>query len=155
MDKSENWVENLHHIYDVAVNRYQKGQRGSEHVIPQTDLNFLDSIGTTAQELYDFVEDWADDGEPPFSTVAAITEVRREYFLSVQQGTRSDDVVETSSLPSGREELGGYPWLPRIIAKAQAKFRGEMAPDIMYGCGADRPFLRKVGIDPAEFLRLV
>ena len=46
-------------------------------------------------------------------------------------------------------------WLPRIIAKAQAKLRGEMSSDIMFGCGGDRAFLRKVGIDPAQFLRVV
>jgi len=152
---SENWIENLQDIYDDAVIRYREGHRSPEQVIPQTGLPFLESIGTSAQELYDYVEDWVDDGEPAFSTVAAITEVRREYFLTVQQGKRSGHVVETSSLPSGREELGGYPWLPRIIAKAQAKFRGEMSPDIMFGCGADRPFLRRVGINPADFLRLV
>lgn len=155
MNTSASWIDELKELYDEAVNRYQDGQRGHEHVIPKTGLQFLDSIGTSAQELYDFVEDWVDDGEPSFSTVALITEVRREYFLIVQQGKRSEQILETSTLPSGREELGGYRWLPRIIAKARAKFRGEMSPDIMYGCGADRPFLRKVGMDPAEFLRLV
>lgn len=155
MNTSASWIEELKELYDEAVNRYQNGQRGHEHVIPKTSLQFLDSIGTSAQELYDFVEDWVDDGEPPFSIVASITEVRREYFLTVQQGKQLDPFVETSALPSGREELGGYRWLPRIIAKARAKLRGEMSPDIMYGCGADRPFLHQVGIDPAEFLRLV
>jgi hypothetical protein len=155
MNTSASWIDELKKLYDEAVNRYQNSQRGHEHVIPKTGHQFLDSIGTSAQELYDFVEDWVDDGEPPFSTVASITEVRREYFLTVQQGKRSEHNVDTSALPSGGEELGGYRWLPRIIAKARAKFRGEMSPDIMYGCGADRPFLRKVGMDPAEFLRLV
>jgi len=41
------------------------------------------------------------------------------------------------------------------MAKARAKLRGEMPPEIMYGCGADRPFLRKLGIHPAEFLQIV
>lgn len=154
INQSEDWIEHLQHTYNTAVDRYQKGDRNPENVIPQTNLDFLKSIGTSAQELYDFVEDWVDDGEPAFSTVVAITAVRRDYFLNVQKQTPSERVVETSSLPSGREELGGYRWLPRIIVKAQAKLRGEMSPDIMFGCGADRPFLRKVGIDPAEFLRL-
>jgi len=155
IDQSEDWIEQLQRTYNAAVDRYRKGDRNPENIVSQTSLDFLKSIGTSAQELYDFVEDWVDDGEPAFSTVVAITAVRRDYFWNVQKQTPSERVVETSSLPSGREEFGGYRWLPRIIAKAQAKLRGEMAPDIMFGCGADRPFLRKVGIDPAEFLRLV
>lgn len=154
-DMSEPWMETLQQVYELAVDRYQDGHRGTDNVIPQTHLRFLESIGTSAQELYDFVEDWVDAGEPHFSTVAAITAVRREYFLTVQNQKPSDHVVETPSLPAGHEELGGYRWLPRIIAKGQAKLRGEMSPDIMFGCGADRPFLRKVGIDPADFLNLV
>lgn len=155
INQSEDWVERLQDTYNTAVDHYRKGSRKTENVIPQTSLDFLQSIGTSAQELYDFVEDWVDDGEPSFSTVVAITAVRRDYFLNVQKQTPSERVVETSSLPSGHEEFGGYRWLPRIIAKAQAKLRGEMSSDIMFGCGADRPFLGKAGIDPAEFLRLV
>jgi hypothetical protein len=30
-----------------------------------------------------------------------------------------------------------------------------MPPDLMYGCGGDRPFLRDMNVELAEFLRLV
>ena len=115
----------------------------------------LDAIGTSAGELYDFVEDGVEDGEPDFDTVAAITEVRRAYFLTVQQGKASDNKVRSETLPSGYAALGGYRWLPRIIAKARAKLRGELSADIMFDCGADRPFLRNVNMEPAEFLNVV
>ena len=49
----------------------------------------------------------------------------------------------------------GIRWLPRIIQKARAKLRGEMPPELMYGCGGDRPFLEGVHFGLAEFLRLV
>lgn len=58
-----------------------------------------------------------------------------------------------NTLPQGSDKLGEYRWLPRIIAKA--KLRGEMPSDLMYGCGADRPFLRSIGMEPDAFLRLV
>ena len=45
--------------------------------------------------------------------------------------------------------------MPRIIAKARAKLKGELPPDFMYSCGTDRPFLRKVGIAPEDFLKTV
>lgn len=154
-DDSQDWLSQLRAMYDRAVDRFEQGHRGPKKVIGSEALAFLDSIGTSAQELYDFVEDWVEDGEPNFDTVAAITDVRRTYFLTVQEGKRSDTMIPSSTLPSGYAELGGYRWLPRIIAKAHAKLRGELAPDIMFGCGADRPFLRSVNMEPAEFLKTV
>lgn len=154
-ETSQDWRPQLHTIYDRSVERFEQGHRGLEQVIGPEALTFLDSIGTSAQELYDFVEDWVEDGEPDFDAVAAMTDVRRTYFLTVQEGKPSDTVVPSASLPSGYARLGGYRWLPRIIAKARAKLRGELAPDIMFGCGADRPFLRSVNMEPAEFLKTV
>ncbi len=154
-EDSQDWRTQLRAIYDSAVDRFEQGYRDPEKVVGPEALAFLDSIGTSAQELYDFVEDWVEDGEPDFNTVAAVTGVRRTYFLTVQGGKPSETMVPSASLPSGYAELGGYRWLPRIIAKAQAKLRGELAPDIMFGCGADRPFLRSVNMEPAEFLNTV
>lgn len=152
---SQDWTSQFREIYDQAVQRFEEGQRGPEQVVGREALEFLDSIGTSAQELYDFVEDWVEDGEPDFETVEAMTGLRRTYFLTVQEGKLSNTVIPSATLPSGYAELGGYRWLPRIIAKARAKLRGELAPDIMFGCGADRPFLRNVNMEPAEFLKTV
>ena len=154
-ESSQDWLSQLREIYDQAVHRFEQGHRDPETVIGREALAFLDSIGTSSQELYDFVEDWVEDGEPTFDAVAAMTDVRRTYFLTVQEGKPSDKVIPSTTLPSGYAELGGYRWLPRIIAKARAKLCGELAPDIMFGCGADRPFLRSVNMEPAEFLKTV
>jgi hypothetical protein len=51
--------------------------------------------------------------------------------------------------------VDGIAWLPRLIAKARLKLRGEMPPDLMYGCGGDRPFLRSVNLTLPQFLELV
>jgi hypothetical protein len=58
-------------------------------------------------------------------------------------------------LPSKDAEIDGIGWLPRIIPKAEAKLRGEMPPELMYGCGGDRKFFRTNQVDPAAFLRTV
>ncbi len=152
---SQDWTSQFREIYDQAVQRFEEGRRDPEQVVGREALEFLDSIGTSAQELYDFAEDWVEDGEPDFETVEAMTDLRRTYFLTVQEGKRSDTVIPSATLPSGYAEMGGYRWLPRIIVKARAKLRGELAPDIMFGCGADRPFLRSVNMEPAEFLKTV
>ena len=154
-ESSQDWIPQFREIYEQAVRRFEQGHRGPDQVVGREAPAFLDSIGTSVQELYDFVEDWVEDGEPDFEAVAAMTDVRRTYFLTMQEGKRSDTVIPSATLPSGYAEMGGYRWLPRIIAKARAKLRGELAPDIMFGCGADRPFLRSVNMEPAEFLKTV
>ena len=54
-----------------------------------------------------------------------------------------------------RGNSAGIAWLPRLIVKAQAKLRGEMPAELMYGCGGDRPFLHGINTHLADFLRLV
>lgn len=58
-------------------------------------------------------------------------------------------------LPAKSAAVDGIPWLPRLIVKARLKLRGEMNPDLMYGCGGDRPFLRERGMTLPQFLQLV
>jgi hypothetical protein len=58
-------------------------------------------------------------------------------------------------LPAKSAAVDGIAWLPRLLVKARLKLRGEMPDDLMYGCGGDRPFLRRMGTDLPEFLRWV
>ena len=46
-------------------------------------------------------------------------------------------------------------WLPRLIAKARLKLRGELPDDLMYGCGGDRSFLAEYPMTLQAFLQLV
>ena len=148
------WAVTFRHVYDRAVIRYRSGVRDPDAMFPEEDTAFLASIGCSPQELYDFVEDWCGGGVPPFETVVKITAIRRDYFLTEQQG-RPSSRAEYSSFPSMDAELGGYRWLPRIIAKARAKLRGALPPDLMYSCGGDRQFLSATGLKAPEFLEVV
>ena len=149
------WPEQFRHCYDKAVAAYRKGNRQANTYFTAAAAEFLTGIGCTAQELYDFAEDWCNGEEPTFATVLLITAVRRDFFLVVQRGAPSRRTISMSDLPAKDAAVAGFAWLPRIIAKARAKLRGEMPPDLMYGCGGDRAFLAKVNIHPADFLREV
>ena len=149
------WANRFEEISGQALEKYLAGHRGADGLVTQEQQAFLASLGTSPQEIYDYVEDWCEYGVPSFETALRMTEVRAEYFLQEQQGQLSTEVVTPDALPSRNAELGGFVWLPRIIAKAQAKLRGEMSPEIMYGCAGDRAFLTRVGIDPARFLQIV
>src|SRR5688572_9602951 len=119
------------------------------------EVAFLASIGCTAQELFDFVDDGQRYGEPDFDTTLAVAAIRRDYFLNIMKGKSTGRTISMDDLPAKTEEVDGIAWLPRLIEKARVKLRGEMSPDLMYGCGGDRPFLHGMNVELAEFLRLV
>jgi hypothetical protein len=149
------WPTRFREVYDAATERYRKGERAPGKLFSKSDLEFLASIGCTAQELFDLIDDLARYGEPSYETTLLTTAVRRDYFRLVQNGVRSNKQIDMNALPGKTDEVDGIAWLPRIIEKARVKLRGEMPPDLMYGCGGDRPFLRSVNVELAEFLRLV
>ncbi|HEY1173628.1 MAG TPA: DUF5069 domain-containing protein [Verrucomicrobiae bacterium] len=147
------WADRFKQVYDAGVLRYNNGTQDAKSLFSKEEVEFLASIGCTAQELFDFVEDFCRWNEPVYSDVLLVTAVRREYFLTVQKGKHSNHVIDSDKLPAKSAAIGRITWLPRIIEKAKAKLRGEMPPELMYGCGGDRPFLRSVNISLADFLR--
>jgi hypothetical protein len=151
-----NWEARFRAVYDRAVDAYHEdGGRTANECISREDQEFLASIGCTPQELYDFAEDWCWAREPSFEEVLAVTAIRRDYFLDVQDGKAPATKGRNSDFPPGTATMAGVPWLPRILAKARAKLRGELPPQLMYGCGGDRPFLQSMGVGLAEFLAAV
>lgn len=155
MANSYTWPDGFRRIYDRAVESYRKGQTTPSKLFTADELGFLSTIGCSAQELFDFIEDFCHSGEPSYESVLLVTAIRRDYFLKVQQGQPSKSTINMDRLPSKQAAVAGIPWLPRIIEKARAKLRGEMPPELMYGCGGDRPFLKSVNLELADFLRLV
>ena len=152
---SSAWKQTFSELFLAAVEKYRKGHEKAAGLVDAQGQSFLKSIGYTEQEFFDFVEDYARGGEPTLETAVKIAAVRRDYFLQEQKGTSSSQVIAMDKLPSKDAEVEGIGWLPRLIPKAEAKLRGEMPPDLMYGCGGDRKFFKTHQIDPAEFLRKV
>lgn len=150
------WYHELKQLFALSLERYRAGERDPASYFNGVQEIYLVSIGMTPGELYDFAEDHAKyGGDPDFDTVLLIAAVRRDYLLTAQHGKASDHVVPIDDLPPKDAKLGCIPWLPRLIKKAEAKLRGEMPPDLMYGCGGDRRFCQEYGIHPADFLRRV
>ena len=152
---SDSWKDEFRALFDRAVEKCSQGTRAPWGLFTQEEQEFLTSIGATAQEIFDFVEDWVEDGAPDLETIVRLAGIRRAYFLQEQQGQFSGETIHTANLPSPSTPLAGLPWFPRIIEKANAKLRGELPADLMYSCGGDRRFLSKVQINPADFLQEV
>jgi hypothetical protein len=150
-----NWAGNFRDLFEDGMDAYRAGKQDAASMFSDEQVMALRDIGSTAQEIFDFVEDTYLAGEPGVETSLLITAVRREYFFSVQHSRPTGRTIDMDALPGKEEKLGAIEWLPRIIEKAKAKLRGEMPPELMYCCGGDRAFLREHGIHPADFLREV
>ncbi|MBT8035992.1 MAG: DUF5069 domain-containing protein [Verrucomicrobiae bacterium] len=150
------WNDSFLQLFRSCVEQYRSGNLDFNSYYQPDDLAFLQSIGYKPRELFDFVEDLVDEQVPSESTALLVAAVRRDYFLCVQNGELSTHEITTDDLPTFGDTLDGIAYFPRILRKAQAKLRGELDPNIMFGCGGDRKFLRDHGdIHPADFLRHV
>jgi len=153
--KHYDFAEKLRILWDKACARYAQGLRDASACFTAEEQAFLAANGLTAQNLYDYAEDFTGGGEPTWDTALAIELVRRDYFLNVQAGKASTVVLDEATLPAKTALVEGIEWLPRIIPKATAKLRGELPASLMYCCGGDRRFFKTHDIHPAEFLTLV
>lgn len=150
------WNDYFLALFDSCCATYRTGARDLSRFYSGEDLAFLSTIGYQPREFFDFVEDFCDDNAPSASTALLVAAVRRDYFLTLQKGVTGSKILSRDELPTFGHELDGIAYLPRILAKARAKLRGELDPDIMYCCGGDRRFLAQHGgIHPADFLRHV
>ena len=150
------WDTTFRRLFDGGIKQFQSGKTDPSTWFSASDKSFLASIGYKEQEFFDFVDDHCrySDGPSP-ETALLVAAVRRDYLRAVQKGVTSTKTVKPSELPAKSAEMGGIVWLPRLIAKARAKLRGEMDPDTMYGCGGDRAFFSEHDIHPADLLRAV
>ncbi|HEY3897126.1 MAG TPA: DUF5069 domain-containing protein [Chthoniobacter sp.] len=155
MTQDDNWKVEFHHVWERGVAAWKAGRKSARTMFAPGDVAFLAGIGCSAQELFDFVDDSLGWGDLDFETVLAVTAIRWAYFLNVMQGKPTGRIIPMSALPAKSAAVDGIAWLPRLIAKARIKLRGEMDPDLMYGCGGDRPFLRRHHMTLPQFLQLV
>ena len=150
------WNDLFLDLFNRCAKRYRSGDKHFPSYYEDEDLELLRSIGYRKREFFDFVEDLCDEGAPSASDALLVAAVRRDYFEVVMAGEIRKPTVDRDNIPTFGDELDGIHYLPRILAKARAKLRGELDPDLMYGCGGDRKFLREHGlIHPADFLRRV
>ena len=150
------WNDEFIRLFETCTARYHKGEREYETWFTAKDLQLLEEIGYKTREFFDFIEDYCEKQSPSPSTAMLIAAVRRDYFHTIQKRQKSDKTLTHDDLPTFGDMLNDIAYLPRILAKARAKLRGELDPDIMYSCGGDMNFLKNNGdIHPADFLRQV
>ncbi len=152
----QTWDTTFRELFERCAKLHRAGDARGVNWFTANDKAFLDSIGYTTQEFFDFVDDHCRYGAegPTLETALLVAAVRRDYFRVVQNGRRTGKTVPPSELPPKPAAVDGIPWLPRLIVKARAKLKGEMDTDTMFGCGGDRAFFEQHKLHPADFLRV-
>lgn len=150
------WADGFRRIYQQAASLYSNGASTPADVVPEhSDRHFLTANGLRLINIFDYIEDAANSGEPDYDTALLLASARREFFLLRQNEQWSDKIIQLDDLPPKTDAIEGIVWLPRIMPKARAFLRGELADDIMFCCGGDRRFFKQNHVNPVDFLRVV
>ena len=104
---SDAWKSEFRNVWDRGVTAWQAGRRSARTMFEAKDAAFIATIGCTAQELFDFVDDALDYNDLDFETVLEVTAIRRDYFLNVMHGKPTGRIVPMHELPAKSAKVDG------------------------------------------------
>ena len=127
------WKTQFRDLFYKGVERYQEGGRSPEAMFEGDEPTFLESIGCSTQEMFDFCDDYIRWGDVIYEHVEEVQAVRLDYFANDLNSQPSARRMEMEEFPAKTDEISGIAWLPRLIVKARAKLEGALPADLMYG----------------------
>ena len=130
---SGNWKTQFHEVFYAGVRRRKEGCNEPGVMFESDEVAFLESIGCTAQEMFDFCDDYVGWDDVIYEHVEALQAVRYEHFAEELDGQPASHRMEMDEFPPKDAEVEGFAWLPRLIVKARAKLAGQLPADLMYG----------------------
>ena len=127
------WKTQFRDLFYRGVERYQEGRRSPEAMFEGDEPTFLESIGCSTQEMFDFCDDYIRWGDVIYEHVEEVQTVRLDYFANDLNSQPAARRMEMEEFPAKTDEIAGIVWLPRLIVKARAKLEGALPADLMYG----------------------
>jgi hypothetical protein len=127
------WKTQFRDLFYRGTERYQEGRRSPETMFEGDEPTFLESIGCSTQEMFDFCDDYIRWGDVIYEHVEEVQAVRLDYFANDLNSQPSACRMEMEEFPAKTDEIAGIVWLPRLIVKARAKLEGALPADLMYG----------------------
>ena len=129
----EDWKQRFRGLFNEGVERHKAGRQSPNAMFEEVDIEFLESIGCSSQEMFDFCDDYVRWDDVIYDHVEELQAVRYEHFIKELNGQPADTRMEMSEFPAKADEVEGIEWLPRLIVKARAKLAGQLPADLMYG----------------------
>ncbi len=130
---SNNWEIQFREVFDAGVERRKAGCGDPDSMFERDEVAFLESIGCSAQEMFDFCDDYVGWDDVIYEHVEALQAVRYEHFVEELNSQPAAHRMEMDDFPAKTDEVEGIAWLPRLILKARAKLAGQLPADLMYG----------------------
>ena len=130
---SHDWKIQFHAVFDAGVQRRKEGCDEPSAMFERDEVAFLESIGCSAQEMFDFCDDYVGWDDVIYEHVEALQAVRYEHFVEELDSQPAAHRMEMDDFPAKTDEVEGIAWLPRLILKARAKLAGQLPADLMYG----------------------
>ncbi len=130
---SDDWKTEFHEAFDAGVVRRKGGCGEPDKMFEPNEVSFLESIGCSAQEMFDFCDDYVSWGDVIYEHVEALQAVRYDHYVKELDSQPASHRMEMDEFPPKDAEVEGVPWLPRLIVKARAKLAGQLPADLMYG----------------------
>ena len=130
---SNDWQTQFREVFDAGVERRKAGCGDPDSMFEPDEVSFLESIGCSAQEMFDFCDDYVGWDDVIYEHVVELQAVRREHFLNTLNSQPAARRMEMHEFPPKDAEVEGIAWLPRLIVKARAKLAGQLPADLMYG----------------------
>ncbi len=130
---SGNWKTQFREVFDAGVERRKAGCDDPDAMFEPDEVSFLVSIGCSAQEMFDFCDDYVGWDDVIYKHVVELQGVRRDHFKNGLNSQPAIRRMEMHEFPAKADEVEGIAWLPRLIVKARAKLAGQLPADLMYG----------------------
>ena len=129
----EDWKQRFRALFNEGVARHKTGRQSPDAMFGESEIEFLESIGCSSQEMFDFCDDYVHWDDVIYDHVEELQAVRYEHFKNELSSQPADTRMEMSEFPAKADEVEGIAWLPRLIVKARAKLAGQLPADLMYG----------------------
>ena len=129
----EDWKQRFRELFFAGVERHKAGHQSPDAMFGESEIEFLESIGCSTQEMFDFCDDYVGWDDVIYEHVEALQAVRYEYFVQELGSQSASYRMEMGEFPPKDAEVEGIAWLPRLIVKARAKLAGQLPADLMYG----------------------
>ena len=130
---NDDWKTKFRDLFFAGVKRHEFGGQSPDTMFEPDEVAFIESIGCTAQELFDFVDDYVHCGDVNYDDAEAIQAVRLEVFANELDRQPAARRLGMDEFPEKSAEVDGIAWLPRLMVKARAKLAGQLPADLMYG----------------------
>jgi len=129
----DEWKIQFREVFDAGVHRRKEGCNEPGAMFGPDEVAFLESIGCSAQEMFDFCDDYVGWDDVIYEHIVELQAVRHDHFKNGLNSQPAIRCMEMHEFPPKDAEVEGIAWLPRLIVKARAKLAGQLPADLMYG----------------------